>query len=450
MEATLPVGQISWPVGIAILAISLAGVAFFSSSEAAILSVSRIRVRNLAEKGDRRAVALQTLKERHDSLLGTILLLENFLIIIASSIWTVMATAWLEARNMASTAGLLGASLVMTFLIVAFGEIGPKTFGATQSERYSMAVALPMKGIVWIAAPLVRMFTLLTNYLVLLTSRALRISGIPHSPFVTDDEIKMLVDVGQEEGTIEAGEHEMIHGVLDLGDTTVREIMVPRIDMASLPADATIDDVVKMAIGSGHSRIPVYRGTSDNIVGILYVKDLLTLITKPEHPKHLPTSYVRPATYIPESKRIDDLLTEMRRMKIHMAVVMDEYGGTAGLVTIEDILEEIVGEIQDEYDVEEDLPVQHQPDGSLVVDGRLSIDEVNELLDVELPTEEFDTIGGFVVGQLGRAPAPGEEVRYDGLRLVAEEVEARRLVRVHIFREDEPSGHEKAGKDKHE
>ncbi len=437
MEATLPLGPISGTAGAAILIASLLGVAFFSSSEASILSVSRIRIRNMADKGDRRAVALQRLKESHDSLLGTILLLENFLIIIASSIWTVIAAQWLEARQLTTPAGLLGASLVMTFLIVAFGEIGPKTFGATHAERYSLAVALPMEGIVWLAGPLVRLFTFITNNLIKLTSRALRIAAIPHSPFVTDDEIKMLVDVGQEEGTIEADEHEMIHGVLDLGDTYVREVMRPRIDMVCIPADAPLEDVMAAAIDSGHSRIPVFRGTSDNIVGILYVKDLLPLIMKRDRPHHLPTSYVRPATYIPESKRIDDLLTEMRRMKIHMAIVMDEYGGTAGLVTIEDILEEIVGDIQDEYDIEEALPVQHQADGSLVVDGRLPIDEVNELLEVELPTEEFDTIGGFVVGQLGRAPAPGEEVRYDGLRLVAQEVEARRLVRVHIFRENE-------------
>jgi len=442
LEATLPLGPISGPAGTAFLIASLLGVAFFSSSEAAILSVNRIRVRNLAEKGDRRALALQKLKESHDRLLGTILLLENFLIIIASSIWTVMAGHWLEARHMATPAGLLGASLIMTFVIVAFGEIGPKTFGATHAEGYSLGVSRLMALIVKFAGPLVGLFTFITNNLIRLTSRAFKIASIPHSPFVTDDEIKMLVDVGQEEGTIEADEHEMIHGVLDLGDTTVREIMVPRIDMVCIPADSTLAAAIATAIDSGHSRIPVYRETSDNIVGILYVKDLLLLLTKRDRPHHLPTAYVRPATYIPESKRIDDLLTEMRRMKIHMAIVMDEYGGTAGLVTIEDILEEIVGDIQDEYDVEEDLPVQHQADGSVVVDGRLPIDEVNDLLDATLPTEEFDTIGGFVVGQLGRAPAPGEEVRYDRLRLVAEEVEARRLVRVHIFRENGSSDRE--------
>jgi CBS domain containing-hemolysin-like protein len=205
--------------------------------------------------------------------------------------------------------------------------------------------------------------------------------------------------------------------------------------MNCLSADATLEEALQVVISSGHSRIPVYRDTSDNIVGILYVKDLLGLLARADGPRSLPSAYVRPATYIPESKRVDDLLTDMRRMKIHMAVVMDEYGGTAGLVTIEDILEEIVGDIQDEFDTEEDLPVKHQEDGSILVDGRLPIYEVNDLLGADLPTEDFDTIGGFVVGQLGRAPVRGEEVRFDTLRLIADAVEARRLVRVQIIRE---------------
>ncbi|MBU6430685.1 MAG: hemolysin family protein, partial [Cyanobacteria bacterium REEB65] len=270
--------------------------------------------------------------------------------------------------------------------------------------------------------------------LVRVFGKALALTGLPPSPFVTDEEIRMLADVGEEEGTIESDEKEMIHGVLELGDTRVREIMVPRIDMECLSAEATLTEALDLIVRTGHSRIPVFRDTSDNIVGILYAKDLLPLFVSANPPRHLPSAYVRPATYIPESKRVDDLLTEMRRTKNHLVIVMDEYGGTAGLVTIEDILEEIVGEIQDEYDTEEELPIQHQPDGSIVVDGKLAIDEVNELLDVDLPTGEFDTIGGFVVGQLGRAPSTGEEVIYDGLRLVAQEVEARRLLRVHIYR----------------
>ncbi len=445
MEASLPLGSLGEPEAIAILVVCILGVAFFSSAEAAILSVSRIRVRNLAEKGHGRALALQRLVgPKQEAFLGTVLLLSSFLTIIASSIWTVLAFQVLTTRHLASTGGLLVASLMMTFLIVLFGEIAPKTLSVAQAERYSLLVAVPIEGVVAVSAPVVRTFTLLTAGIVRIFGWAFNASHLPQSPFVTDDEIRMLADVGEEEGTIEADENEMIHGVLELGDTRVREIMVPRIDIQCVSAEATLGEALDRIVRTGHSRIPVFRETSDNIVGILYAKDLLPLLVSPNPPEHLPSSYVRPAIYIPESKRVDDLLTEMRRAKNHMVIVMDEYGGTAGLVTIEDILEEIVGEIQDEYDTEEELPVQHQLDGSIVVDGKLPIDEVNELMETDLPTGEFDTIGGFVVGQLGRAPVPGEEVSYDGLRLVVEAVEARRLLRVHIFKRAEEDPGEKA------
>lgn len=438
MEATVPLDPIPPLPAVVLLTVCLMGVAFFSSSEAAILSVNRIRVRNLAEKGDARAVALQRLREQHDRLLGTILLLENFLIIIASSVWTVVSSTWLEAWHMATPGGLLGASLLMTLVIVLLAEITPKTFAASYAEAWSLKVSRVILACVWFSGPVVKGFTFCSNALIGMLRNLFGLRPEAATPFVTDDEIRMLADVGHEEGTIETDENEMIHGVLELGDTTVREIMVPRIDMNCLSADATLEEALQMVISSGHSRIPVYRDTSDNIVGILYVKDLLSLLARTDRPRSLPSAYVRPATYIPESKRVDDLLTDMRRMKIHMAVVMDEYGGTAGLVTIEDILEEIVGDIQDEFDAEEDLPVKHQEDGSILVDGRLPIYEVNDLLGADLPTEDFDTIGGFVVGQLGRAPIRGEEVRYDTLRLVADAVEARRLVRVQIIREAAP------------
>lgn len=431
----MPLGPMSPLTAMGVLVVCLLGVAFFSSSEAAILSVNRIRVRNLAEKGDPRATALQRLRDQHDSLLGTILLLENFLIIIASSVWTVLSAQWLEARDMASPTGLLIASLLMTFIIVLLAEITPKTFAASYAEAWSLRVSRIILACVWLSGPVVGAFTFCSNALIRMSRRVLGLRPETATPFVTDDEIRMLADVGHEEGTIETDENEMIHGVLELGDTTVREIMVPRIDMKCLSAETSLEEALQVVTATGHSRIPVYRETSDNIVGILYVKDLLGLLSRDDKPRLLPSAYIRPATYIPESKRVDDLLTDMRRMKIHMAVVMDEYGGTAGLVTIEDILEEIVGDIQDEFDAEEDLPVKHQEDGSILVDGRLPIYEVNELLGADLPTEDFDTIGGFVVGQLGRAPVRGEEVKFAALRLVANAVEARRLVRVQIIRE---------------
>ncbi|MGE5706952.1 MAG: hemolysin family protein, partial [Bacteroidota bacterium] len=350
------------------------------------------------------------------------------------SLFTLMATEFFKSRGSAGELGMLLASLTMTVLIVLFGEITPKTFAAQNAEPYALIVAQPLTAVVWLASPLVRLFTSITNVFVRFFNRGFR-SEHAITPFVTEDEIRMLVDVGHKEGVFEQEETEMIHSVIELGDTTVREIMVPRMDITALSAEATFDEVIKTSIDEGRSRIPIYQETSDNIIGVLYVKDLLEFLRTGERPFCLPTELIHPAFYVPETKRIDDLLKEMRRAKIHLAIVIDEYGGTAGLVSIEDILEEIVGEIQDEYDSEE-LQVETLDDGSMLIDGKLPIDEVNELFRVKLPTEEFETIGGFVVGLLGRAPTLGEEVTFQQLRIVIDSVEQRRLSRVRIWRLD--------------
>ncbi len=433
MEATLPTAPVSPSTGLALLAICLLGIAFFSSAEAALISVNKIRLRNLAEKGAPRAKALQRLFLIHDRLFATILLLENLLIIAASSIGSWM-TMQAFGDVLAPFPLAVLTVLTVTTLVVLFGQLTPKTFAAQNSEAYALAVAPPLEVIVRVASPVIWGFTAFTGLILGSVNRLLRKEPPEATPFLTQDEIRMLVDVGQEEGVLEQEESQMIRSIIELGDTTVREIMVPRIDMVALPEDATFDEAVRVAIHDGHSRIPIYRDSSDNIIGVLYVKDLLAFLQADERPHLLPTAYVRPAYYIPESKPVDALLEEMRRAKIHLAIVMDEYGGTAGLVSIEDILEEIVGDIQDEYDAEEQLPVQHQEDGSVLVDGMVPIDDVNELLSVDLPTEDFDTLGGFVVGLLGRAPNPGEEVTHGKLRMIAHEVDHRRLVRVQIYR----------------
>ncbi len=434
MEATLPIDPVNPASGLLFFAICLIGIAFFSSSEAAIISVNKIRLRNLAEKGAPRAQALQRLFLRHDRLFGTIILLENLLIVAASAIGYWMAfqifASRVDGRFLATAT-----ALAVTFLVVLLAELTPKTFAAQNAEDFALAVATPLEGLVTLTWPVVWTFTSLSNLILGPLNRMLRRDPVHATPYLTQDEIRMLVDVGQEEGVLEIEESQMIRSIIELGDTTAREIMVPRIDMIALPEDVSFDEAVKVAIHEGHSRIPIFRDSSDNIIGILYVKDLLAFLQADERPRVLPPAYIRPAYYIPESKPVDQLLEDMRRAKIHLAIVMDEYGGTAGLVSIEDILEEIVGDIQDEYDAEEQLPVQHQDDGSILVDGMVPIGDVNELLDVDLPTHDFDTLGGFVVGLLGRAPNLGEDVTFGQLRMIAYEVEQRRLVRVRIYRQ---------------
>jgi putative hemolysin len=241
-----------------------------------------------------------------------------------------------------------------------------------------------------------------------------------------------MADVAAQEASIETGERELIHSIFEFGDTVVREVMLPRPDMIAVEADATVDEAVNTMISAGFSRVPAYDNTTDNIIGLIYLKDLVGLQTL-DRGSELVRGAVREAVYVPESKRVAELLREMQLQKYHMAVVVDEYGGTAGLVTLEDLLEEIVGEITDEYDVEEP-GLEHLPDGSLRCPGRTAIDDVNEELDVHLPDEEWDTVGGLVFSTLGHVPDEGECVTVDGLLFCAERVQGRRIVSVLVTR----------------
>ncbi|HEY9857269.1 MAG TPA: hemolysin family protein [Stenomitos sp.] len=431
MDGSVPLGAVDEVTGVGVLLLCLIGVAFFSSSEAAIISVNKLRIAALAEKGSRSARAVQRLVSQHDRLFGTILLLENALIIIATAIFTVLATRYLKAPDSEWQVAI--ASLVMTLLIVVFTEITPKTFAAQHPERYAMLVARPMLAVMALSSPAVWLVTSLTNAMVAATNRVLRMGDRPVS-LVTRDEIRMLVDVVQAEGDLASDETEMIQSIFELGDTTAREIMVPRIDMVTLSTETTFEAALQLALTEGHSRLPMVGDSLDDIRGILYVKDLLAFLTTDTRPRRIPETFLRPAYFIPESKRVDDLLRDMRRDRLHMAIVMDEYGGTAGLLTIEDLLEEIVGEIRDEYDEEDGMAIEPQPDGSVLVDGAIAIHEVNATLGLQLPDTDFDTLGGFVVGLLGRAPVPGEAVTFQQLYLVAESVKARRLTRVRLYR----------------
>jgi CBS domain containing-hemolysin-like protein len=256
--------------------------------------------------------------------------------------------------------------------------------------------------------------------------------GLRHGPFVTEEEILTMADVAAEEAAIESEERELIHSIFEFGDTVVREVMLPRPDMVSVEADATVDEAVAAAIGAGVSRLPAYEDTTDNIKGLVYLKDLVARSSQGEGSEPVRGSW-RDAHFVPESKRVAELLREMQKDKFHMAIVVDEYGGTAGLVTMEDLLEEIVGEITDEYDVDEPT-VEELDDGRLRVPGRTPIDEVNERLDVDLPNDEWDTVGGLVFNTLGHVPVEGECLTVDGLEFCAERIDGRRIVTVVITR----------------
>ncbi len=436
METSIPLAVPNLYVGIAVLFLCILLIAFLSSSEAALISVNKIRMREKAESGSTVAQLVLTLVEKHDKLFGTILLTENLVIIFSSSFATAIALSLFGQK------GIAIATLGITLLVVMFGEITPKTFAARNSERMAPVVARPIAVVTFIATPFVFLITLITNQVIRFAEWIIGRKGDRRItlPYVTEGELKMLVDVGEEEGVLEKDEREMIHGIFEFKDTIAREIMTPRTDMITFPNTTGVDQIVRIAIESGHSRFPVYDSNADNVIGLLYIKDLLPFFNQPAA-QQLPVSYIRPIHFVPENKKIDEIFRELKKAKTQMAIVVDEYGGTAGLITLEDILEEIVGEIQDEYDTEEELPVRHFPDGTYLVDSKVDIGEVEELLQIEFPKEDYDTLGGFVMGQLGKIPSAGEGFIFSNIKFTVRDASKRRIGKIHIEKLPQPTEH---------
>jgi CBS domain containing-hemolysin-like protein len=324
-----------------------------------------------------------------------------------------------------TTVPLIVAAAAMTLVIFVLAELVPRTFALQHAERVAVSAARPVFVAGVVLRPLTRTLVLVTNAVMgLIPGRAL-----PKGPFVTEEELRETLGGGDEE-EVEGEEQELIHSVFEFGDTVVREVMVPRIDMVAMPATSTVYEALDTIVGAGYSRIPIYEGDTDNITAVLYAKDLLKRMQELERDQPV-SALGRPPLFVPEQKKVAELLRDMQQERIHMAIVVDEYGGTAGLVTIEDVIEEIVGEIVDEYDQEEPL-VEPIDDRSLRVDAKMLIDEVNELLDVRLPHEEWDTVGGLVFGLTGRVPVAGEVVRFDSLEFRTERVTGRRIQKVVI------------------
>jgi putative hemolysin len=308
-----------------------------------------------------------------------------------------------------------------------FGEIAPKTFAASNSSRVALTVSRPMEAIIAIMHPLVWLFTSVTNTVVRLLG-----SRVEKSPFVTEDEIKALISIGEEEGALDIDEKAMLHKVFEFGDTLAVEAMRPRTEIVPVEKDARVSDVLSLVAEHGHSRYPVVEDTVDNVQGVLYVKDLLVAMAKNELDSDSTiTRMVRPAYFVPETKRVRELLTEMQEQKMQMVVVIDEYGGTAGLVTIEDLMEEIVGSIQDEFDREES-DVHILDEKTFVVAGTAELDEVSDQVDIKIESEDYNTIGGFVFGLFGRMPRAGETLKYRDLKFEVLEMDGKKIGKLKI------------------
>jgi putative hemolysin len=427
-------------VGVIAILVLLNGI--FVAAEIALVTVRRSRVRQLVDEGDRGARRVARLIEQPGRLLATIQLGITFIGFLAAafagaSIAGTLAD-WLRTIPVLSASADLLALLIVTLVVslvtIVFGELVPKTLALAHAERYALALARPMELLGRVLAPVVWLLTTITHGV----TRLLGVSGVSDEA-ISSEELRILVERGGEQGTIEAEEEQMIGGVLELGERRVHEVMVARVDIVALSLEASLGDIITTIVSEGHSRIPVYEGSIDNIIGMLYAKDLLPYLIGDDQPPPI-RSLLRMPLYVPESMLVDDLLHSLQRRRVHIAIVLDEHGGTAGLVSIEDLIEEIVGEIQDEYDEEEPMIVA-LGEGEARVDGRADVDDLLEHFDTRLADDdkgEFDTVGGLVYHYLGEVPQVGDEVAVDGLRFSVEATDGRRVRTVRVVRIPEP------------
>ena len=414
----------------------------FVAAEIALVTMRRTRIDQLADEGNRRAARVKRLIAQPGRFLAVTQIGLTFIGFLASAYAAVNLTSSLTAAfegtgisvlvSSGEALALVIVTLLLALFTIVFGELVPKSLALAHTEAFALRLSSFVELLLRILGPLVYGLTAVTTNV----SRALG-AGDQAQGVMSTEELSILVERGGEQGILEAEEEQMIQAVIELGDQHIHEVMVPRIAMITLAASATMDEVIDKVVDEGHSRIPVYEETIDEIIGILYAKDLLPILKSPARERPALRSLLRPPVFVPESMSVDDLLHEFQRRKVHLAIVLDEYGGTAGLVTIEDLLEEIVGEIQDEYDVEEPMVVRLS-DHEARVDGRADIDELQELFDVTLDLEdeeEYDTVGGLIYHRVGGVPSPGDRVELDGITLTVETTDGRRVGKVLVVRE---------------
>lgn len=406
---------------IIILLILLALSAFFSSNETALMSVNKIRLRSLADEGNKRAaMALDILENQTPKLLSAILIGNNIVNISASSLATTLAYSF--GGYMVSIV-----TVILTVLILIFGEITPKNYATINAERLTLRYIPVFKFLMTIMTPVIFIINLFSRGVM----RLIRVDPDAASKAMTEEELRTIVDVSHEDGVIESDEKEIIYNVFDLGDATAKDIMVPRVHVTFADVESTYDELIEIFREDKFTRLPVYKDSQNNIVGIINMKDLL-LYDKNE--EFVIDRFLRKPHFTYETKSISDLLVEMKDSTFNIAIVLDEYGDMAGLITLEDILEEIVGEIHDEYDEKEDELVQKISDREYIIEGSMHLDDVNDHLNTELDSEDYDSLGGFIIEHLDRLPVAGDEVvTDDGIRLVVEKLDKNRIEKVHVY-----------------
>lgn len=402
--------------------------AFFSGTETALFSLNKLQLKKMQkeEENNWQVKSIIRLLDDPQRTLISILIGNMFVNIAASSLATYLAI---------KTFGNIGigiASGIMIFTILVFGEIVPKSLAVANAEAISKRVAKPIEIISTGLFPLIKFFKIIISVVYYFFGK----KSVEEKKEITEEDLITLIDAGKDEGVIEEEEKEMIRNIFEFGDTMVKEVMIPRVDIACIPSDTKLGSILKLIKKMGHSRIPVYEETIDNIIGILYAKDLLSIYEQwyTSKEKFDLKGIIREAYFVPENKKIDELLDIFQKDRIQIAIAIDEYGGTAGLITMEDVVEEVVGEIIDEYDKEIKL-YEIIGDNTVIVDGIISIEEINEILNIEIPENDFETLGGFIFDLLGRVPRKGEKIEYQNFQIIIEQVVKNRIRRVKIIKE---------------
>jgi CBS domain containing-hemolysin-like protein len=393
---------------------------FFSGAETALFSLPKVVIERLKQSSAGGKQVAKLLDEPNRLL--TVILIGNLATnILISSIIGVWMLRLFESLNYPVYLGTVAAIVTTTIILLLFGEVVPKILAINNAERFALSVSFPL-------SIFARMLYFPLRALLALTNAFLRLLGISEDQqeaAVTEEELKTLVALSVEEGVLRSSERIMIHRIFEFGDTLVRDVFVPRTEMVRVKFDITVEELTRMMRETGHSRFPVYGKSVDDIRGIVYAKDLFPYFWRRQ--PHIPISlFIRPAYYVPESKKVRDLLKEFQSGHIHMAIVVDEHGGTVGVVTLEDLVEEVVGEIFDEYDIRK-KQVEHLPDGSLRVDARLRLSELSEILDTGIQAPGVDTVGGLIYELLERVPSHNDSVEYDEYRFVVEDMKKRRI-----------------------
>ncbi|OAT88995.1 HlyC/CorC family transporter [Candidatus Arthromitus sp. SFB-turkey] len=410
-----------WLVVFLVFLILLSG--FFSAAETALMSLNKIKIKQLVEDGVKGSKEIQEITDNPSETLSTILVCNNIVNILASSVSTVIFINLLDRFGTAVATSV--STLVLTIVILIFGEITPKTIAVIKAEKLAFALYKPLKLVLVLLKPIVFIFSKISKFIMLILG--IKEQGLHTN--ITEEELKSIVSFSQEEGVLEVEDKKLIYNVFEFGDLKVKDVMIPRVDMITLSKNSTYDEIVSVFKTERFSRVPVYKDNIDNIIGVINIKDLFFIDKEDDF---VIDKYIRDVHSTHEYKKIRDLFNEMKKKRNHMAIVRDEYGGTIGLVTIEDLIEEIVGDIEDEYDEVVDKEIQVVNEKEYLIVGTLKIDTLNDMLGINIESE-FETIGGYIIEKIGRLPQNGEIVEVDNVKFKIENIGKNRIKGLRVY-----------------